>query len=379
MQPRSNTRTRTSLHLSLALSACASPQLTGPPNAPLTFPADHGLHPEAQTEWWYLQGIVETDEGRELAVFLSMLRHDPGSDRLAGVRPPLAPGAAMLGWACVADLQTGERVSERWTGGAVPAPGHHVVGTEDWFSIRAGRWQTWGGGGRFTWQAPTALGDLTVHATPTTAPLIVAGPNQPAGEAASGRHHLAAADYSYAVLPRVALHGALERRGEVTPLSGTGWVEHQYGFIYSPRYLGWWWAVVMLDDGTDLLLVNVLPRDPAVGVETLGTVRRPGEGAESTGAFELQPLGTWTSARTGATYPSGLRAVVPGEDLELELLPRRVDSEWRVKPAPIWEGPVTVSGTRGGEAVTGWGFVEYLVAGEVLGRDLLTSGREVAE
>ncbi len=34
---------------------------------PLDFPADHGPHPDFQTEWWYYTGNVRTEEGRASA------------------------------------------------------------------------------------------------------------------------------------------------------------------------------------------------------------------------------------------------------------------------------------------------------------------------
>jgi len=358
----------------VALLACRGVELVGPPETALEFPADHGIHREAQTEWWYLQAVIRTDAGRELAVFLSTLRHDPRRDLLAGLPIPWS-GDALLHWACVADLETGERVSERWTGGMSGMWAHHLQGAPGgWFSVQSRRWRTWGGGGRFSWEAPTDLGRLLLHATPTADPMPIGAIPAAPGAAATGRSSFEAAAFSYYTLPRVQVHGSLRRGSRAEAVSGEGWLDHQYGYIYSELYTGWWWVVLMLEDGTDLLLTQVTPRLEGVEVVHLGTVRRPGEPAEVVGAFSLTPEAMVDSPRSPAAYPSALRVSVPGEALALRLVPRWADSEWKVRPAPIWEGPVEVTGTRAGGPVRATGFAEFLQHGEVFGRRLYESG-----
>ena len=62
---------------SLGLAACAlttasieqKPGFVYPdvkPGRTLTFPADHGAHPDFRTEWWYVTGTVKTAKGKEL-------------------------------------------------------------------------------------------------------------------------------------------------------------------------------------------------------------------------------------------------------------------------------------------------------------------------
>nr|NIO42158.1 carotenoid 1,2-hydratase [Burkholderiales bacterium] len=61
-------------------------RVTGP--EPLVFPADHGAHPDYQTEWWYYTGNLQTSDGRhfgyQFTIFRSALtaptdRHDRSS------------------------------------------------------------------------------------------------------------------------------------------------------------------------------------------------------------------------------------------------------------------------------------------------------------
>ena len=74
-------------------------------------------------------------------------------------------------------------------------------------------------------------------------------------------------------------------------------------------------------------------------------------------SYAIEPLGTWTSPRTGAAYPSGWRVRLPGEELELEVRPLLDDQELPFAVV-YWEGAVEVSGTRAGRPLDGVGFVE---------------------
>ncbi len=78
-------------------------------------------------------------------------------------------------------------------------------------------------------------------------------------------------------------------------------------------------------------------------------------------AVRVDSLSTWTSARSGARYPSRWRLSVPDFDLSLELRPLLPDQELittNSTQVTYWEGAVAVSGTFRGQPVTGHGYVE---------------------
>ena len=327
--------------LLLVLLCCAPQHFARPPASPLDFPTDHGNHADAQTEWWYLQGVLRTEAGRRLAVFLASVRH-------------------------MADLDTGERVSERSRIDGFPLPGRFLDGTAGQFLLRAGRWRTWGGGGDFAWSVPSKLGRLSLQATPTTAPFAI-------GQ--DGRVEIGDTAFSYYTFPRVRVEGTLEHRGQTTRVTGEGWVDHQYGFIYTSRYRGWLWLAIMLEDGTDVLFSLIEPRLVGVQEATLGNVRFASGPSQSLTDVQVEAESTYVSQRhTGMTYPVTLRARAPEAGLDLVLTPLRADSEWRVQPVPLWEGPLTVEGTRDGVPVRGRAFAEYLKAGEHPLRPYVASG-----
>jgi len=85
-----------------------------------------------------------------------------------------------------------------------------------------------------------------------------------------------------------------------------------------------------------------------------GRVLRPEE-------WSYRPLSTWTSPRSGATYPRDWELTLASEGLALRIsvsVPHTeliTESSTRVT---YWEGPVVVRGDSRGRSVTGRGFVE---------------------
>jgi predicted secreted hydrolase len=78
-------------------------------------------------------------------------------------------------------------------------------------------------------------------------------------------------------------------------------------------------------------------------------------------AFTVEPLGTWTSPTTSATYPSGWHIRIPGQGLDLTLTPTLEDQELDTRATTgvvYWEGSQRVSGTRDGTPIAGDGYVE---------------------
>ena len=79
--------------------------------------------------------------------------------------------------------------------------------------------------------------------------------------------------------------------------------------------------------------------------------------------FELSVLDTWTSPRTGYTYPSGWRATIREPSIDLRIAPVMADQELDVRRSTgmvYWEGSQTVEGTLNGKPVTGDGYVELV-------------------
>ena len=76
------------------------------PNQTLSFPQDHGAHPDFRTEWWYVTGHVETSSGAPLGFQVTFFR------TLTGVgedsKSKFAPQQILFAHAAIADARHGK-------------------------------------------------------------------------------------------------------------------------------------------------------------------------------------------------------------------------------------------------------------------------------
>jgi predicted secreted hydrolase len=357
---------------SLFLAGCV--HLAGPPATPLDLPRDHGPHREAQTEWWYLQGVLVDAEGYERSVFLSSVVHDPRADRVLGL-PVLAWGRrVLLLTAGLADLESDAVLSDRSIARPLPGLAQHLESTGERFDLRAGAWRTQGKEGHFTWDVPVRGGRLALRVEPSGPPL----PALPAeGDgSAPGRLRLGTSDFSYYALTRVGLDGWLEGPDGPVHLTGEGWLDHQWGYVYAHEYGGWSWYALTLEDGTDLLISRVEPRAAGIPPVFVGSLRPPGGDARPTGLISIE-VRRWSDPVGGIAYPMEVALDLPAEDLSVVVCSRSTAAVWRMVPVPIWEAPVTVEGVWAGRAVGGTGFAEHLRRGDPPARRIFHSGRPV--
>jgi predicted secreted hydrolase len=66
---------------------------------------------------------------------------------------------------------------------------------------------------------------------------------------------------------------------------------------------------------------------------------------------------TWRSPVSGGEYPSRWTLAIPGQDLQLQIIPYLANQEMKVS-YNYWEGAVQVKGTSGGDSLRGSGYVE---------------------
>jgi len=172
-----------------------------------------------------------------------------------------------------------------------------------------------------------------------------------------------AGDSYYYSRTRMEAAGRVRRGDTWEDVSGQSWHDHQWGNFIVPAVGGWDWISVQLDDGRDLML-SLLHGADGTSVGGYGTFV-DSEGMTSdipNDAISVQPTGSWTSPRTGTTYPSGWEMAVRSDSeipaIGLTLSPVLVDQELAFEPSPYWEGAVDAVGTVDGAPVAGKGYVE---------------------
>lgn len=309
---------------------------SGDAPVPVTFPRDDGPH-EALTEWWYYTGHLFTESGDRFGFEYVFFKARRGALEGYVAHFAITDNASQT-------FQYDQRLSGA-PGVSSPATG---------FDLALGNWSMSGANGNDVLQAamPGYAIDLSLRAQK---PAVL---HDGDGYIAYGD---GTASYYYS-RTRMEVTGTLDVAGHQLPVTGEGWMDHQWGDFATFDDGGWDWFAVQLDNNTELMLYLV--RDLAGDV-----VMVDGSLVDATGQltvleredFTVRETGTWTSPETGISYPSGWTIDIPAEQLALSLVPALDNQELDTTATTgviYWEGETVVSGRRGDTPVTGFAYVE---------------------
>ncbi|MCC6803732.1 MAG: carotenoid 1,2-hydratase [Anaerolineae bacterium] len=316
------------------------------------FPQDFGAHPDYQTEWWYYTGNVETGSGRRFGYQFTLFRR-----AIAPVETDTdsewRTNQLYMAHFAVTDV-SGDRFyhDERFSRAGAGLAGAE---TDPNFRIWLGGWQVVG-------ESPDASQTYITAATDSVAvDLALAQTKPPALQGDRGLSAKSAepgnASYYYS-LTRLATSGTITIGGESFAVSGTTWMDHEFGTsALGADALGWDWFGLQLDGNRELMVGQIRradgDKDPYFG----GLLVNPDGSTEylAADAITIQSTETWTSPHTGATYPAGWQITVEtgGDPLNLTLAPQIADQELNGGGIAYWEGTVTIAGDA-----SGYGYAE---------------------
>ena len=326
------------LFLTAACGGAATPTAQTAAQPLVSLPEDEAPH-EANIEWWYFNGLLTDDRGREYSYHYVTFQ---GAG--AGTAVPHLLQAS-LGDLTAGEHLTGEKV-------ILSALDPDAVSID----VSIDGWSMSGDG--TTYRLAFGLEDysLELTAVSTKSPVL----HQGIGLVSLGP----AGDTYYYSRTRLQVTGTITITGEQRPVTGLAWMDHQWGDVRG-QGVGWDWVSVQLDDGTDLMAVLVWDASDRTAIARYSTFVLANGPALILAPDDVSITSreTWTSPATGIAYPSGWTLTVPSLNLELELEPALLDSEFagsRYTPAAYWEGEVRVTGTRQGRSISGRGFVELV-------------------
>jgi predicted secreted hydrolase len=343
--------------LAAAASASGSRFRTPDAAAPLAFPRDHGSHDDARVEWWYVTGQLEAEGGGrwgyQLTFFRTGLLDEPREAR----RSRFAARDLYLAHFALTEASGGvfrfaERIHRTGPGAALAREDRLRVVNEDWTLEELG--------GRFVLHArdgtPEGGDELSLLLVPEKA-AVLHGTN---GLSRKGPEPDAVS--RYVSVTRLATSGWLTSKGKSAAVTGTSWLDHEWGpGSIGKDAAGWDWFAVQLADGRDLMLYRMRAKDGKGTPFSSGTlVGKDGRAAPLAAAdFSIEETATWRSPRSGAVYPARWTLRVPSAALTLDVVPLAADQELVTEKSTrvtYWEGACDVRGPAG--AVTGRAYVE---------------------
>ena len=304
----------------------------------MSLPEDEAPH-ETPVEWWYFNGFLWDGQGNEYSFHFVTFQS-----------PTLAVGTPHLLHATLGNHGAGTHDSEErgtlaWLDPNAPSV---AVGAEGWLMR--------GDGEGYELALELKGGTLALQAVSKREPVL----HDSTGLVDLGE----AGDTYYYSRTRMGYEGWVEDSGERRQVSGSGWMDHQWGSI-SRVDVGWDWVNLQLDDGSDLMVAVVWrPPDQAREAAYATFVSPNGDVIHVPSEdVELEATGTWVSPETGIEYPMGWRLAIPPLEVDLVLEPVLEHAEFAagvILPVVYWEGAVTASGQRSGAMVKGRGFVELV-------------------
>lgn len=340
-----------------AAFSCAATWKDAQAARPLTFPRDHGSHPDHRVEWWYCTGNVESEGrrfGYQLTFFRIGVQAEPPNPSRWAVRDLHMAHFAISDPAESRFLHTG-RLGRAGAGFNGAATENLRVWQENWSAAMDADGVVHLKAAAHT---PCAM-SLTLTLKPPRGPV-------PHGENGFSRKgQTGGGGSTYYSLTRLETSGVLAVDGKEHRVTGLSWMDHEFGthFLDASRQ-GWDWISLHLADGSDLMVYRLRDQNRDAAPLLSGTLVEPDGAVVWLGPEDLvlTPGQIWKSPETGGEYPVRWRLHSPSRGLKLEISAPFPEQELVFASdhggPSYWEGVMDAAGTRSGQSVTGRGYLE---------------------
>lgn len=325
---------------------------------PVILPGDLFAHSNAQTEWWYYTGHLETESGRQFGFELVFFKRRTDLDRFGPVPLRLLGNPFYFAHFALTDKKSREfhYAHKKSSNGPLDEP---AEAAEDHYYLRLGNWVIFDADGSHAIRAQMPDGTSLDAVLIPEKPVVLNGDKgvsfKDEGQASR-----------YFTYTRMRLAGSLFIGGKREAVKGFAWMDREFG-TWQPteNQKGWDWFSIQLDNGTELMCYQLRNSAGSVSPYSSGTlVRADGtyENLRNT-QFSIEPIGLWKSPQTGTEYPSNWVIRVPEYDIRLRISPCLENQELDTRGTTMiiyWEGACNVAGTIVGTKVGGQAYVELV-------------------
>lgn len=338
----------------------ASTLRDGTEHAGVQLPRDLYAHRDAQTEWWYYTGHLQSASGRRFGFELVFFKRRTDLDRFGIVPLRLIANPIYLAHFAVTDETLGSfRYAHRKsTGGKLDL---RAEASEERYFLRLGNWSVREAEGAHILRA--TLGDDLIF----EANLRSMKPHVLNGHEGVGVSFKDEGEASrYFSLTRMRAEGLITWHGQTESFQGSAWMDREFGtWRTTDNQKGWDWFSIQLESGADVMVYHLRNAAGEPSPFSSGTfVDAQGNGTHlSREDFQLETLSYWTSPHTGARYPSRWRIRVPRFQVDIEVAPVMEDQELDTRGSTMivyWEGACRVNGLHGSQETTGRAYVELV-------------------
>ena len=307
---------------------------------PVELPKD-SLHHNTPIEWWYFNGHLTDSEGNQFSYHFTVFQTEQDLD---GSYPQLFH----LSWH---DHQTrnvyhSEKTFQQY--GELP---------KDYINFRVAAWQMTETEEQFILYFDIPDSTIELYLNKTKQPILHDGTGFVDMKEAGQTYY-----YTYSSLQA---SGKITSANKQVAISGTSWMDHQWGDFLDNQSIGWDWFSLHLDNNQELMIAYVRNSDTQNYITSYGTFID--EAGNSTHLdpedFILESSEYWFSKASSSKYPIKWNLHVTDLDLKLEITAVTPDSEFFPESqsvTPYWEGSTLINGSYDDLPVSGYGFMELV-------------------
>jgi predicted secreted hydrolase len=308
------------------------------PGVPLSFPGDHGPHPDFRIEWWYVTANLKDAAGAAYGAQWTLFRQ------------AMAPGAQKDGWAsqqiwmghaAVTRADT-HRFGETFGRGGIGQAGAEAKPLRAWIDS----WEMRG----LDAMADNIIAPLQLSASgkdfsytlrlKAQRPLVLEGDAGYSRKSERGQ-----ASYYYSQ-PYFTAAGTITIDDKPVQVSGAAWMDREWSSQpLASDQTGWDWFSLHLASGEKLMLFRLRQTDGQhyfsgnwIGLDGHST---------QIAAADIEMTPAATTAIEGRQLPTTWRIALPARGLQIEstaLNPR----SWMGTSFAYWEGPISFAGSHQG-------------------------------
>lgn len=308
------------------------------PGKALTFPADHGAHPDYRIEWWYLTANLIDAHGAAYGLQWTLFRQAMSSGEQ---QEGWANRQIWMGHAAVTGAET-HRFGETFARGGVGQAGVTAQPFCAWID-------SWEMRGHDTMSA-TTLAPITLSAAgdgfsyalqlDTDRPLVLQGNGGYSRKSERGQ-----ASYYYSQ-PWFKASGAITIDNKPIEVSGLAWMDREWSSQpLASDQTGWDWFSLHLDSGEKLMLFRL--RQTSGANYFSGNWIMPDGRSEQIASTAISMAPTAFSTVLNRKLPTSWRVSIPTRGLAIDTSPLNTQS-WMGTSFPYWEGPIAFKGSHNG-------------------------------
>lgn len=329
----------------------------------LSFPLDHGPHPDFRIEWWYLTANLVDEQGQPLGLQWTLFRQ--AQQPPTAKPPPTAPWDAQQLWMAHLALSRGEqhRVAERFARGA------SQVNSQSQAGAIAQPFRAWLDNWQLTSLNASAHADaldhllLSAQATDQQGSfgyqleLTAEGPLVHHGVAGFSQKSADGQGSMYYSQPFYRVSGEVRLDNETIKVSGQAWLDREWSSqLLDAHQTGWDWFSLHLNSGKRLMAFRLR------GGGKHNTDYISGSWITSDG--KLQPLSAaditlepldWAKVNDHK-LPIRWRLTLAEQDVTL-IVTAPEANRWMDTSVPYWEGAVNVIDAKTEQPI-GQGYLE---------------------